>query len=33
LRLVPAIVRGPFRALGVRNFVQLTITPADDPSA
>ena len=33
LRLVPAIVRGPYRALGVRNFVQLTITPPDDPSA
>jgi deazaflavin-dependent oxidoreductase (nitroreductase family) len=33
LRLVPAIVRGPFRLLGVRTFVRLTVSPPMDPSA
>jgi deazaflavin-dependent oxidoreductase (nitroreductase family) len=33
LRLVPAIARGPFRLLGVRNFVRLTVSPPTDPSA
>jgi deazaflavin-dependent oxidoreductase (nitroreductase family) len=33
LRLVPAVVRGPFRLLVVRNFVRLTVSPPTDPSA
>jgi deazaflavin-dependent oxidoreductase (nitroreductase family) len=33
MRLVPPIVRGPFRLLGVRNFVGLTGSPPMDPSA
>jgi deazaflavin-dependent oxidoreductase (nitroreductase family) len=33
LRLVPAIFRGPFRLLGVRNFVRLTVSPPTDPPA
>jgi deazaflavin-dependent oxidoreductase (nitroreductase family) len=33
LRLVPAIVRGPFRILGVRDFLRLTVSPLEDPSA
>ncbi len=33
LRLVPAIVRGPFRLLGVRSFVRLTVSPPTDPPA
>jgi deazaflavin-dependent oxidoreductase (nitroreductase family) len=33
LRLVPVIVRGAFRLLGVRDFVRLTVSPPIDPSA
>jgi len=33
LRLVPAIARGPFRLLGVRNFVRLITSPPIDRSA
>ena len=32
-RLLPAIVRGPFRLLGVRDFVRVTVSPPMDPSA
>jgi hypothetical protein len=33
LRLVSAIVRGPIRILGVRDFLRLTVSPLEDPSA
>jgi deazaflavin-dependent oxidoreductase (nitroreductase family) len=33
MRLVPAIIRGPFRLIRVRNFVRLTVSPPMDPSA
>lgn len=31
LQLVPALCRGPFRALGVRNFLQLSAVAPDHP--
>jgi deazaflavin-dependent oxidoreductase (nitroreductase family) len=33
LQLVPAIIRGPFRLLGVRSLVRVTVSPPTDPSA
>jgi deazaflavin-dependent oxidoreductase (nitroreductase family) len=33
LRLLPAIVRGAFRLLGVRAFVRLTLSPPPEASA
>jgi deazaflavin-dependent oxidoreductase (nitroreductase family) len=33
LRLVPTVVRGPFRLLGVHDFLRLTVSRPDDLSA
>jgi len=31
LHLVPVLLRGPFRALGVRDFLELSVMPPRDP--
>jgi hypothetical protein len=33
MRLVPAVVRRPFRLLGVHHFVSLTVSASDDSPA
>jgi deazaflavin-dependent oxidoreductase (nitroreductase family) len=32
LQLVPGFLRGPFRALGVQNFIRLSLITPDDPA-
>lgn len=32
LRLLPGVLRGPFRALGVHNFLRLSVSTPDHPA-